>query len=222
MDHGILFRQFPVKAGVSILIPPSVKPNGSYRTIISQQFRQLIVHELIIAFPVSLRIRTSCTTSCTSPRIIFPRPVKMRVVEMEFDSLFAASCCQLLDDIPLKGSCLHDIEVRILGIEHGEAVMMAGSQTDIFSSRCFDGSHPLIRIKLGGIETACQFGILFIIQIIICHSPLTGGKHGIQSPMKENTEFIILKFFTGFEVFFTRLVRRLCVEPGGDSQTHTY
>ena len=31
--------------------------------------------------------------------------------------------------------------------------------------------------------------------------------------MKENTEFIILKFFTGFEVFFTRLVRRLCVEP---------
>ena len=222
MYQGILFRQFPIKVRISILVPPTVKPNCSYRTILSQQLRQLIIHELIITFPVSFRIRTSRSPSCTSPGIIFPRPVKVRIVEMKFDSLFAASSCQFLYNIPFKRSCLYNVEIRILGIEHGETIMMAGSQTNIFGTRCLDGSHPLICIKFGRIEATCQFGIFLIIQIIVCHSPLTGGKHGIQSPMKKNSELIILKFFTGFEIFFTRLVGRLCIELRRYSQTHTY
>ena len=77
MDHGILFRQLPVKAGISILIPPSVKPNGSYRTIISQQLCQLIIHKLIIALPISFRIGASGSASGSSLRSIFTIPVYM-------------------------------------------------------------------------------------------------------------------------------------------------
>ena len=141
---------------------------------------------------------------------------------MKLDTLLGTGCCQFFHNISFKRGGFDYVIIRILSIKHRKTFVMTASETDIFGSRSFNSLHPFIRIKLGRIKSTCQFGILFIIQIIICHSPLTGGKHGIQSPMKENTEFIILKFFTGFEVFFTRLVRRLCVEPGGDSQTHTY
>src|SRR3712207_3509887 len=94
MNQFILSGKFPIESGILILIPPSVEPNSAYGSVVGQQFRQLIIHELIISRPVSFRIRASRTTSGTPPRIIFPCPVEMRVIEMEFDTVFGASIRQ--------------------------------------------------------------------------------------------------------------------------------
>ena len=53
MNQSILFGQFPIKVFILILIPPAVEPDSTYGTVVCKQFRQLVIHKLIIAFPVS-------------------------------------------------------------------------------------------------------------------------------------------------------------------------
>ena len=73
----ILTRQLPVEIGILILIPPAVEPNGTYRAIVGEQLRQLVVHKLIIARPVAFGVRTACPPTRASPRIVFTIPVEV-------------------------------------------------------------------------------------------------------------------------------------------------
>ena len=132
---------------------------------------------------------------------------------MKFDSMFGTGSSKLLHNVSFERSSFHHIIIRIFGIKHRETLVVTSRETDISGSRSLARLHPLIRIKLGWIKSTCQFGILFIIQIYICHSPFTGSKHCIQSPMKENTKLIILKLFPCFQVFFCRLIGRLGKSP---------
>ena len=84
--------------------------------------------------------------------------------------------------------------------------MVASSEADILGTRSLDGSHPFGSIKLRRIETASQLGILLIVQILVGHCPFAGGEHAIQSPMQEDTELIILKLLSRFQVLWRRLI----------------
>ena len=80
VNQCVLLRQLPVKPRVFILIPPTVKPYCSYLAVIGKQLRQLIIHKLIIAFPVTLRIGATSSASGSSPDSIFTIPVDVRII----------------------------------------------------------------------------------------------------------------------------------------------
>ena len=77
MDKRILLWQLPVKVRILILIPPSVKPDTSHLAVVGKKLSKLIVHKLIVALPVSLRIRTASTSTRSSPYSILTIPVDM-------------------------------------------------------------------------------------------------------------------------------------------------
>ena len=154
MYQRILFRQLPVKIRISILVPPAIEPDSTYRTVVRQQLCQLVIHKSIIAFPVSFRIRPSGSTPCTSPRCVFTIPVDMGVIEMKPNTLFMTFVCQFFYYIALERGCIYNIIIGILGMKHREPFMVATCKADIFGSRCLNGTYPFSRTKLGGIETS--------------------------------------------------------------------
>jgi len=66
--------------------------------------------------------------------IILTRPVKVRIIQMQFDSLFLTFLGKFLDDIPLERSCIYNVIIRIAGIKHRESVMMTGCDANILGS----------------------------------------------------------------------------------------
>ena len=73
--QSILFRKLPVEIGILFLVPPAVEPDGTYFTVVGEQFGQLVVHELIITAPVAGRIRSSGSSSGSTPGSILAVPV---------------------------------------------------------------------------------------------------------------------------------------------------
>ena len=129
--HGILPGQLPVKIRILVLVPPAIKPNGTYFSIIGEQLGQLIVHEFIVAVPVALRIRSSRSTSGASPRSIFAIPVDVRIVEMQTNTLLVALVRQFFQNIPLKRGSIHNIVIGKACVEHRKAIVMPGCKADI-------------------------------------------------------------------------------------------
>ena len=183
MDHGILFRQLPIESGILIMIPPTVEPDGTDRSVIGQQLSNLIIHKLIIRFPFSMG-RTSRTTSGPPQRIIIvPVPIQMRIIKMQFYPLFMTFFCQFLQNIPAERCRLDDVVIRKPGIEHRKPLMMPGSKTNIFRSGRFYCSHPFSRIETGRIKSRSQLAVFHVVQVLVRHHPFSLSQHTIQPPM---------------------------------------
>ena len=204
MDKRILLWQLPIE--IRILIPPSIKPNTSHLTIVGKKLSKLIVHKLIVALPVTLRVRATCASTRSSPNSILAIPVNMRVIKMQSDALLVALIRQFLHDVAAERSSIYNIIIRILGLEHRETLVMASGEADVLGTRSLDGSHPFGSIKLRRIETTSQLGILLIVQILVGHCPFAGGEHAVQSPMQEDTELIILELLARFQILRGRLI----------------
>ena len=111
MNERILLRQLPVKVRVLVLVPPSVEPHGPNLAIVCQQFRELVVHELVIAFPVSLGIGAPCSTSRPSPHGILALPVNMRVIQVKTYALLVTLVGKFLENVTPERCGIHDIIV---------------------------------------------------------------------------------------------------------------
>ena len=99
MDKRILLWQLPIEVRILILIPPSVKPDTSHLTVVGKKLSKLIVHKLIVALPVTLRVRATGTSTRSSPNGILAIPVNMRVIKVQSDALLVALIRQLLHDV---------------------------------------------------------------------------------------------------------------------------
>ena len=122
--------------------------------------------------------------------------------------MFGTCIGQLLHHITFERSRFYNVIIRVLGIEHRESLVMTSSEANIFSSGSLDGCYPFVCIKLRRIESPGQFGILFIIQVIVCHRPLSGSEHGIESPMKEDSKLIVLNSKNVIKCFFISIINK--------------
>ena len=204
MNQRILFFQLPIES--SRMIPNTIEPYSTNRAIIRQEFGQLIIHELIVSLPVFFAFRTTGSFTCSTYWIVLTLPVEVRIIEMEFDTLFLTFFGQLLDNIALKCSGIYDIIIRFLGIEHGETIVMTTSYGDILGTRSLDLGYPFRCIEFRRIESRSQLGILIAMNIPVVHIPFSLGSHNIDTPMEENTELIVLKLLTSLQVFGSRCI----------------
>ena len=134
MDEFILLWQLPVKIRILILIPPAVKPDTSHLAVVGKKLSKLVVHKLIVALPVTLRIRTASTSTCSSPYSILTIPVDMRVIKVQSDALLVALIRQFLYDVATERSSIYNIIIRILGLEHRESLVVASGEADILGT----------------------------------------------------------------------------------------
>ena len=115
---------------------------------------------------------------------------------MHIDALLVALIHQLLHDVSLKRSSLHDVEVGIAAVEHRETVVMTGREADVFGTGRLESRYPLSRIEVGGIEATGQLGILLPVEVPVVHHPFAIGHHAVDAIMEKDTELVILKCLT--------------------------
>src|SRR6202162_6066463 len=108
------------------LVPHAIEPDATDRAIMSEQLSEVLVHEGDIARPIAI-LRSPRRFAGSSPRkIVGMVPVKLRVVEKEFDALPLTFLRQFLERIALERSPVDDVVRRGPGREHREAVVVTG------------------------------------------------------------------------------------------------
>ena len=200
VDEGILLGQLPVEVGVFLVVPPSVKPDGTNLTIVGKQLGQLVVHKLVIALPVALGAGSAGSSSGASPGVVLAIPVQMRVVEMEGDALAMTLVGEFLENVTLEGSAVYNIIIAVLGLEHRETLVMTSGEADVLGTRRLDSADPLGSVKLSGVETFSELRILMIVQVLVGHSPLASGKHTVEPPVEEDTKAHVAEFLSGLQI----------------------
>ena len=115
---------------------------------------------------------------------------------MHIDALLVALIHQLLHDVALERSSLHDVEVGIAAVEHRETVVMTGREADVFRSGSLKSRYPLGSIEVGGIEASGQFSILLPVEVPVVHHPFAISHHAVDAIMEKDTELVILKCLT--------------------------
>ena len=123
---------------------------------------------------------------------------------MQTDALFVAFIGQFFQNIAFERGSVYNVIIGISGMEHRKTFVVTAGEADVFGPGCFDGGYPLGGIELGRIESSGQLGVFLVVQVLLGHGPFARGQHGIQPPMKENSESAVSEFLTGFQVFRSR------------------
>ena len=187
------------------MIPPAIKPY-SIRVVIFNQLSKLVIHKIIIAFPIRFIRVLSGTTSCSSHRIIVTGPIYMRVIKMHFQPLTAAFINKFTKHVTMKWSSFNYIIISELRVKHRKTIVVTGSEANIFCPGILKSTNPLFCIKIGRIKTTCRLGILLFINITILHIPLALCKSTIYAPVQENSKFMAGKLFSSFKILGSRLI----------------
>ena len=198
VNQCILFSKIPVE--IIRLIPHSVKPDGSDRTVISQKLCQLVIHELGISTPFSMAFPSSVSASPSQRIIVFSCPVQMRIIQMKGNALLGTFICQFLHDITFKWRCIHDIIIGILSIKHRETVMVTSCKTDIFCTCSLDSRNPFVRIEFRRIKSGSSLGIFMTVDSFILHVPFSLCIHTVYAPMQKDSKTIIIKLFSDLQI----------------------
>ena len=86
-------------------------------------------------------------------------------------------------------SGVENIIMGIRGMKDGKGVVMGGSERNIFWWGRVDRGEGVGWIEGGRIKWGGEFGILFIIEVIIGDGGLWGWEDGVEGGMEENGEF---------------------------------
>ncbi len=111
---------------------------------------------------------------------------------------------QFLQHVAAEGGGVHDVIVRLAGRPHGESLVVARGEADVFRPRRLDGFDPFLRVEAGGIEARRQFGVFLVVQVLAVHHPFALRQHAVQPPMEEDAELVVLELFAGFQVLRRR------------------
>ena len=124
--------------------------------------------------------------------------LRLRIIKPEPDALLATGLRQLFQYIFSIGSRIHDIPLTSLWIKHCKAIVMLGSDHDIFHACIFGHSHPFIGIKFYRVEFFCELLVISNRDFSPVHDPFSdtvdllplicSRGNRIYSPMNEHAK----------------------------------
>ena len=141
--------------------------------------------------------------------IIQAVPVEVGIIEMQLDAVSLARIGEFLEHITLEGGGVDDVVVAGSALEHRETVVVARGDGNVAGTGILDGTHPCIGIEARRIEAGWQLGILVTANALVEHHPLAIGQHGIDTPVNEHTQFIVLELLAGTQVLLAGNIGRL-------------
>ena len=197
------------KAPVGVpLIPDAIEPNPCQAPVPGQQFGELRVHEIEVAVEVAAGRTARILSGSAQRKVVRIMPVQMRVVEEQFQPLFAALFGQRQEDVFAVGRGIHDVPLVPLRAEHGETVVVLAGDGDVAHARGFRKRHPLRRVVLDGVELRRQLLIFGDGHTGVVHDPLALTEDAVDAPVDEHAELGVLKPAPRGEVLGGRLVWR--------------
>ena len=126
-----------------------------------------------------------------------------------------AGVCQIPHHILSPRGGLDDVVVGSLGVEHGEAVVMAGSDRHIAGSGILERLHPFLGVVESRVESGGRMGIFILVQAANLKVPFSLRIRRIYSPMKEYPEAVVDKLPAGLKVLRRRLIVVLGISRRG-------
>ena len=215
VDEPVLLVESPVEGrGVAVVVPPAVEPDAVHAPVVGQQFGELLLHKLeipIVVLPVG---GASRPFSRAPERIVGPLPVEVAIIKMQRQPLFVASVGQIGQHVVGVGRAVDDVVGGSGRLEHGEAVVVTRGECDILRPSILEGLHPFVGIELRRIEAVGQMAVFLIVDVAVVHHPFALSQHGVDAPMEEDAEFLVLKLLLRLLDFRGRLIA-LC---GGSGQ----
>ena len=203
LTHVPIYKDIRILTSLTFyrhLIPITIKPYSSNRTIIGKQLAQLVFHKLDVIFPITFHC-TPRTLTCPAcpPRIIVAAPIQNRIIQKKFHILFTALLGQLFQNIPFKMG-IHYIKIGIPGIPKAETIVMTGNKRNILHPGPFGIRHPPGRIKIYRIKTFGKQRIILDLYVFIIHHPFAIPQQTEKSPVNKHTEFSIFEPFAGLHI----------------------
>jgi hypothetical protein len=124
--------------------------------------------------------------------------LRLRVVEAEFDALFAALFGEFAEWVAFEGSRGDDVEGIDLGVEHGEAVVVFGGDDDVLHAGGFGQGDDVVRAEASGVEVFREGFVVGDGDGEVVHDPLAdvggalavplAGGDGVEAPVDEHAE----------------------------------
>ena len=218
VNERVLRREAPGgvghAVGVDVLVPHAVEPDGADGAVAGEQLGELAVHEGAVVVPAAFAGATGAEAGAATGEVIVAAPVEVRIVEVQPDAVSGAGVGQLTDHVAAEGRGLDDVEVRLAGGEHGEAVVVARGDADVLRAGVGHGLDPAIGVEGGGIEAAGQPRVLVAVDVAVVHHPFAVAGHRVEPPVNEDAEAIAAERLARLEILFRRrVVRRLCARP---------
>ena len=215
----VLAGQFPVKGyGILFVVPPTVEPDRTDIAILGEQFGQLGIHEVIVLLPVGIVTSLAALCACTSHGIIVAHPVDVAIIEVQAYALLATGLGQFLQNVLAVGCGLHDVELALLGVPHGETIVMTCGKADVLGTCRLYGTHPFTCIIPVGIESIRHLGILIAVGHCILQVPFALGKHTVDTPMQEDTQLHVTEFLTRAQIGLGGNILCLCLDARESAQ----
>ena len=115
------------------------------------------------------------------------------VVKAELDALRVTGGLELGDHVAFEGGGIDDVVVADLGVEQGEAVVVFAGDDDIFHAGVFGDLDPLGGAELGRVAGFSELGVFLDGDLPGVHVPLALGDLGVEAPVDEEAEFILIE-----------------------------
>ena len=214
MDMVVQSAELPIEIRVLVLVPHPVEPHGAHRIVTRQQFRELAFHKIVVTLVADRRAGAARSQPGPAARAVVAVPVDQRIIEVQADALTGALVGERFHDILFIRRGVHDVVVRLRGVPHRKAVVVARREADVPRTRGFDGRDPLRGIEIMWIKRIGQLGVLPVVDVPVGHRPFARAEHGVKSPVEENAEFGVLKRRPGLQVFRRRGIGRSRLRGG--------
>jgi hypothetical protein len=190
MDQRISSRKMPV--GLR-LVPHPVKPHATDLAVVRQELAKLSVHEIQVRFPVAGFGPSGMAPGAPARKIVRRMPIQLRVVEKQFDALFAAFRREQANDVFPIGRARHHVPIRQARTKHRKSIVMFRRNGDVLHACGLRQCNPCRRIKFDGIEEAGQLRIFRSADGPCLHHPFTVSQHAVHAPMNEHAELRVLE-----------------------------
>ena len=93
-------------------------------------------------------------------RVIVVVPVRVGVVDPELDALRSTGISKHLDDVLFVGRGVHNVEVGVLRVPHGEAVVVLRGDDDVVHAGSLREAGVGARVELHGVESFRDLHVL--------------------------------------------------------------
>ena len=179
VDVVVEVAEPPVEAGRSVVVPLAVEPDAVHRPVAREELRDLVRHEGEVGVVV---VRGGAARIVRSP------PVQERIVEAEREALLGAGLRELLERVAAERRRVDDVVVRLRGVEHGEAVVVARRDRDVARAGPLERLRPgagveVRRVELGGLRLVVRERHVRLAQV-----PLALAPDGVDAPVDEDAE----------------------------------
>ena len=196
MNERVSFGEMPVGIG---LVPHAVEPDAADGAVVGEEFGELAVHVGVdVRVEVAVIGAAVVPGGATAREIVRVMPIELRIVEVKLDALAVSFVGEHFERIFFVGRALDDVPVREFGVEHGEAVVVAGSDGDVLHAGGFGESDPGFGVEFFGIEKVREALVVVELELAVVEDPFAVTEDAVDAPVDEEAEFVVLEVLAGF------------------------